>query len=157
MTTIQERRSVRRLARLPYHRISAGEPDIRGWLVIGADGRRIGRVRDLLIDLNSLRTRYIEVKLDVGIAAAAGGPTAVLPVECLRSAVVRPYLHVLGVEANDFVDLPGFGTPPTDGDEDVQLRRFFRCLDCETGPDDFWRPRRRERASLPYVSSTRAG
>lgn len=61
------------------YRIAEGEPDIRTWEVRGVDGRRIGDVHDLLVDINALRTRYLEVALDPDLrdqAEAAGEPTA---------------------------------------------------------------------------------
>ena len=70
------------LRSLHNHRITEGDPDVRGWEVYGADNRRIGRVDDLLIDTDSSRARYLAVTLDLGdqgIAEpipTAGGPIA---------------------------------------------------------------------------------
>jgi hypothetical protein len=70
------------LRSLHNHRITEGDPDVRGWEVYGADNRRIGRVDDLLIDTGSSRARYLAVTLgpgDHGIAEpipTGGGPVA---------------------------------------------------------------------------------
>jgi hypothetical protein len=39
-------------------------PDLRGWTVVGADGRKIGRVRDLLADPHDDEARFFAVELD---------------------------------------------------------------------------------------------
>lgn len=49
---------------LHNHRIASGDPDVRGWEVVGSDGRTLGRVHDLLVDTGSQRVRYLDVELD---------------------------------------------------------------------------------------------
>jgi sporulation protein YlmC with PRC-barrel domain len=147
---------LRRLARLRTHRIAPGEPDIHGWLVLGVDGRRVGRVRDIIVDAKTFRTRYLDVTLDPDVAIAAGAPTAVVPVESLQVAAVRPHVNLRDVNTCEIENVPGFGTAPIGLDEDMRLRQFFRCEDRPMSAEEFWRPRRRERASQPYVAATRA-
>ncbi len=65
------------LRELHGYRVVAGDPDVRGWGVLGADGRRIGEVEDLLVDTAALRVRYLEVELDLPAEMeAAGAPSA---------------------------------------------------------------------------------
>jgi PRC-barrel domain len=49
---------------LHNHRIASGDPDVRGWEVVGSDGRTVGRIHDLLVDTGSQRVRYLDVELD---------------------------------------------------------------------------------------------
>jgi hypothetical protein len=57
------------------------QPDVRGWTVVGADGRKVGQVRDLLADPHGDEARFFAVELDqtaleqdrVG-SMASGGP-----------------------------------------------------------------------------------
>src|SRR5215217_8214949 len=46
------------------YEIADGEPDIRGWDVKDASGRRIGEVDDLIFDVQSQKVRYMVVDLD---------------------------------------------------------------------------------------------
>lgn len=39
-------------------------PDVRGWTVVGADGRKIGQVRSLLADPRDDESRFFAVELD---------------------------------------------------------------------------------------------
>ncbi len=42
----------------------AGRPDARGWTVVGADGRKVGTVRDLMEDQDDHGARFLTVELD---------------------------------------------------------------------------------------------
>lgn len=52
------------LNELDDYKVADGEPDIRGWTVKSADGRKIGEVEDLLVDCGAMEVRYLEVELD---------------------------------------------------------------------------------------------
>lgn len=56
---------------LHNHRIASGDPDVRGWEVVGSDGRTVGRIHDLLVDTGSQRVRYLDVELDRGLASGS--------------------------------------------------------------------------------------
>jgi photosynthetic reaction center H subunit len=53
-----------RLGELGDYRIAEGDPDIRGWDVGTLDGRKIGKVDDLVVDTTAMRVRYLEVEVD---------------------------------------------------------------------------------------------
>ena len=55
------------LRNLNGYRIADGDPDVRGWEVVGGDGRRIGSVNDLLVDTAEDKVRYLDVQLDPGL------------------------------------------------------------------------------------------
>ena len=143
----------RRLGNLPTHQISPGEPDIRGWLVVGADGQRVGRVKDVLIELHSLSARHIEIGLDPSVADRAKVATIIVPVESLQVAPIRSLIHLHLVTMHDLVDVPRFvsGREPVHPEKHEALQRFFRVHERPADPVDFWRLRRRERAAQPYV------
>ncbi|HEV7990468.1 MAG TPA: PRC-barrel domain-containing protein [Gemmatimonadaceae bacterium] len=39
-------------------------PDFRDWKVVLADGRRVGKVDDVLVDTSTMMVKYIELKVD---------------------------------------------------------------------------------------------
>jgi hypothetical protein len=73
--------SVTPLSRLHNFRISEGDPDVRGWEVLGADGRMIGTVDDLLVDTEALRVRYLAVNLDFGLFGEEAGESGTARLE----------------------------------------------------------------------------
>ena len=62
---------LRRLKTAHDFRVAEGEPDIRGWDLIGAGGVRIGVVSDLIIDTAAEQVRYVVVKREVDDAETA--------------------------------------------------------------------------------------
>ena len=60
--------------------VAEGYPDIRGWRVESADGREVGKVHELLIDIDNMRTRYLDVRLAPAIAATPGDRDVLVPI-----------------------------------------------------------------------------
>ncbi|HEU4993453.1 MAG TPA: PRC-barrel domain-containing protein [Gemmatimonadaceae bacterium] len=52
---------LRALSDLPDFRIAADDPDIRNWTVRGANGDVIGRVHDLVIEMDTRQVRYLDI------------------------------------------------------------------------------------------------
>jgi uncharacterized protein (TIGR02271 family) len=55
---------LRRLDDLDDFTVADGDPDVRGWDVRTADGRKAGKVDDLVVDTNAMQVRYLDVELD---------------------------------------------------------------------------------------------
>lgn len=55
------------LRNLSGHRVAEGDPDVRGWTVVGGDGHRIGTVNDLLVDQVAGKVCYLDIELDSGL------------------------------------------------------------------------------------------
>lgn len=53
-----------RLHDLSGYKVADGDPDIRSWHVKTADGRKIGKVHDLIVDTRAMKVRYMDVELD---------------------------------------------------------------------------------------------
>ena len=52
------------LSELDDFKVAEGDPDIRGWDVLAADGTKVGEVEDLLVDTVQMKVRYLDVELD---------------------------------------------------------------------------------------------
>jgi len=62
--------SLRPFSRLHGYQIVEGDPDVRGWVVLGADGKAAGEVADLLVDVEAGRVRYLDVRVDPDLLGA---------------------------------------------------------------------------------------
>ncbi len=69
--TAEDASAVVPLSRLPGYKVADGDPDVRGWEVVAGDGRRIGKVEDLLVDTAAMQVRYLAVALDRDLLPAA--------------------------------------------------------------------------------------
>jgi sporulation protein YlmC with PRC-barrel domain len=74
------------LSELKDFQVSEGYRDIRGWRVDSADGKDVGKVHDLLVDLDGMRTRYLDVRLHSSIAATHGDRDVLIPIGSARIA-----------------------------------------------------------------------
>ena len=54
---------LRRLRDLSEFEVADDNPDIRGWAVRGADGRQFGQIQELIVDVDALKVRYLDVEL----------------------------------------------------------------------------------------------
>ncbi|HEX5971848.1 MAG TPA: PRC-barrel domain-containing protein [Gemmatimonadaceae bacterium] len=60
--------------------VAEGYPDVRGWRVDAADGTEVGKVHELLVDLDAMRTRYLDVRLTSEVAAAPEDRDVLVPI-----------------------------------------------------------------------------
>jgi hypothetical protein len=65
-------------------RLPDGDPDPRGWDVRSADGKKLGKVHDLLVESGSARVRYLEVAVDKDVAKNGGREWALIPIGTAR-------------------------------------------------------------------------
>ena len=143
----------RRLSKLPRHDVRPGEPDIRGWLALGAHGHRIGRIRDIVVCLESWRPRHVELALDRGLAYDSGTECVVVPVGGVELDPRRRVVHLRCVTREEVGHAPRFGAGPIGDEEERMLLRYFRCGLAADELTRFWGIRRRGREAEPYVAA----
>lgn len=69
------------LGDLADYEVADGYPEVRGWQVRDKADRAIGRVHDLLVDLEALRVRYLDVELAPKFAASEADRRVLIPME----------------------------------------------------------------------------
>ncbi|MEJ8755586.1 PRC-barrel domain-containing protein [Pontibacter sp. H259] len=52
------------LSAMKDYKIAKDNPDVLGWRVVGADGESLGLVRDLIVDPQAMKARYLSVLAD---------------------------------------------------------------------------------------------
>jgi len=52
------------LSRCEDYQVADDSYDVRGWDVIGADGEKFGRVHELLMDVNAMKVRYLDININ---------------------------------------------------------------------------------------------
>jgi sporulation protein YlmC with PRC-barrel domain len=84
--TTEDGAQIAPLSELKDFQVSEGYKDIRGWRVDSADGKEVGKVHDLLVDLDGMRTRYLDVRLHSSIASSHGDRDVLIPIGSARIA-----------------------------------------------------------------------
>jgi len=104
--------------------VAEGYPDVRGWRVNAADGTEVGKVHELLVDLDSLRTRYLDVRLTTDIAATTEDRDVLVPIGAAR---IDDDHDVVTVPLN--TERVGLLPPYTHGaitrEQEYEVRRHF--------------------------------
>ena len=72
------------LSALGDFQVAEGYRDIRGWKVLAADESEVGRVHELLVDMDSMRTRYLDIRLHSSLAAADADRDVLVPIGAAR-------------------------------------------------------------------------
>jgi len=85
------------LSSLPHYELAEGEPDVRGWPLISAEGATAGTVADLLVEPAALRARYLVVRRRSGRPALV--PTGYAELDPDERAVATPALRADDIEA----------------------------------------------------------
>jgi len=117
--------STRRVGRLARHCIAPGQLDIRGWVAFTEDGQRVGRVVDLIVEMQSLLVTCVEVELDVQLAGQSPARQIVVPIGCARVSGHRKHVNIRGITAAELLHAPRLGARRIGVAEQGLLRRFF--------------------------------
>jgi hypothetical protein len=117
--------STRRVGRLARHRIAPGQLDIRRWIAFTEDGQRVGRVVDLIVDMQSLLVTCVEVELDVQLAGRSRARRIVVPIACAQVSGHRKHVNIRGITAGELLHAPRLSGRRIGAAEQDLLRRFF--------------------------------
>jgi sporulation protein YlmC with PRC-barrel domain len=160
-----------RLSDLKDYMIADPYPDFRGWKVELPDGRRVGKVSDLIVDTNEMVVKYMEVKVDDDVlvprdpfTAATGEVYVLVPVGAARladdeDAIIVDRLPKAGIE-----NAPRFERGAPTPEQERQIRDYYepatRTADQRDGglfdQRRFWGQRRAERGQSPYLTRGRS-
>jgi sporulation protein YlmC with PRC-barrel domain len=154
-----------RLKDLKDYTVAKGDPDVRGWNVYANDGRRIGEVDELLVDVEAMKVRYLDIDLDRDVLSVSGGALGAAPggksdhvlipigsaqLDEREDRVIVDLLHTL------VGGLPSYDHGPVTRDYETSVRQHFD-RDYRHDPERdrdfynhdlynderFWKPRRR--------------
>jgi PRC-barrel domain. len=120
------------LSDLKEFQVSEGYKDIRGWRVDSADGKKVGKVHDLLVDLDGMRTRYIDVRLDSSVAASHGDRDVLIPIGSARIAQEGDVV-VVPLTAERVSLLPVYDHGVLSRTYESELRRHFTLGEAAAG------------------------
>jgi sporulation protein YlmC with PRC-barrel domain len=111
------------LSALNDFEVAEGYPDIRGWTVTSADGQEVGKVHDLLIDVDHMRTRYLDVRLTKELASSPGDRDVLVPIGTAELVEGKDVVRV-PLTAERFGLLPVYDHQLTRTHE-LEVRRHF--------------------------------
>jgi hypothetical protein len=112
------------LGEMRDYEVAEGHPDVRGWRVDSTDGVEIGRVHELLVDVDGMRTRYLDVRLTHEIAATPGDRDVLVPIGAARLDATADVV-VLPLHAERVGLLPPYDHGPLTRSHEYEVMRHF--------------------------------
>jgi len=103
--------NLRRFSDMDDVEISKDDPDPRGWDVIGSDGRKIGEVKDLLVDTTSMKVRSLEVELEGSTFNWNDNRRVALPADGVRLDEDRDKVVLEGIGYDELGRMDPFAYP----------------------------------------------
>lgn len=104
-------------------KVAEGDPDVRGWEVVLADGTRIGEVDRLLVDTQAMKVRYLDVDLENGLLEDGGERHALIPIGSARLDRDDDRVFVDGLTRVDVRTLPEYTHAPLTPEDELLIRR----------------------------------
>lgn len=148
-----------RLSDLDEHRVAKDHSDPRGWEVLSSEGRRVGKVVELLVDPDVLRARYLDVRVDEKeLDMEPVDRHILLPLDHVRLRDGKK-VEVDRLTRSDLRDYPVYNGLPLKEEEERRLRSVFgdrvRSGSPERAIDE--RPRRPGREDSQDLAERRPG
>jgi photosynthetic reaction center H subunit len=112
------------LGELKDFEVAKGYPDIRGWRVNAADGAEAGKVHELLVDVDTLRTRYLDVRLTPELSATPHDRDVLVPIGAARIDDEKDVV-VVPLSTERIALLPPFDHESLTRAHEFEVRRHF--------------------------------
>jgi hypothetical protein len=128
--------------------VADGDPDIRGWDVRTADGEKIGKVTDLVVDTGLMKVRYIEAEIDKDVLNASDNRAVLIPIGSARLDDDEDDVY-LSSAIVDPRSLPAYDRRSLSREYEVALRERF-----PTGMEGGSARSRGSDSATPMVSGT---
>jgi photosynthetic reaction center H subunit len=150
--------SLIRLEDLKDFQVAEGDPDIRGWDVRTPDGKKIGKVEELIVDPAERRARYMELKVDHDALGIDDDRNILVPIGTARTREDRHDVLIERLPAGGLLGAPVYRGGPISRDYESSLREYYGATAAssteEYYKDDLYdeaRFRSREASGLPRV------
>lgn len=111
--------------------------DPRGWKVVTADGRTVGRVAELLMEPARMRARFLDVAVDEDeLDLEPVDRHILLPSDRVRLDRHKKAVLVSGLLAPDLAGYPQYGGLPVTRNATVEVQRVFERVTRAGSPGD---------------------
>ncbi|PIQ20574.1 MAG: hypothetical protein COW65_14230 [Cytophagales bacterium CG18_big_fil_WC_8_21_14_2_50_42_9] len=113
------------LGDLKDYKVAKDSPDVAGWRVIGANGESLGLVKDLIVDLQAMKTRYLSVVADRKYFNTNDDQYMLIPIGAAALDKKGRNVFVSHLDAKSIVDYPVYPGGPIREDYEYAVRDNF--------------------------------
>lgn len=122
-----------RLEELRDFQVADGDQDIRGWTVKTADGNKVGKVEELIVDTAERRVRYAEVKLEGKAVGLDEDRHILVPLDSARFVADGKDVVLNRLDAKRLSGVPAYRRGPVSADYEGVLRDYYAADATGTG------------------------
>jgi len=113
------------LSDLKEYKVAKDNPDVAGWRVIGANGETLGLVKDLIVDLQAMKTRYLSVVADRKFFNNNDDQYLLIPIGAAALDKKGRNVFVSHLDANSITNYPVYPGGPIREDYEYAVRENF--------------------------------
>lgn len=124
-----------RLEELKGFKVSEGDSDIRGWAVKTPDGRKVGKVEELIVDPAERRVRYMEIKADRKVLGIDDDRHILVPIGAARLDEKGNDVLLERLPAQGLAGVPVWKRGPITREYETALRNYYGAAAVDSSPD----------------------
>ena len=129
-----------RLSELIDYEVADRDPDVRGWKVLSVDQKLIGKVNELIVDLDAMKVRYLDVNVNKEISDAGTYDRHLLiPIGAAELDKKDDVVKLNDIETVTLLKLPAYQGGSISRDYERSLRKSFNPrYEPETTEENFY-------------------
>ena len=124
-----------RLEDLKNFKVAEGDSDIRGWSVKTPDGRKVGKVEELIVDPAERRVRYMEVKADRKVLGVDDDRHILVPIGTARLDEKGNDVLLERLPAQGLAGVPAWKRGPITREYETSLRNYYGAAAVDSSSD----------------------
>ena len=124
-----------RLEELKGFQVAEGDRDIRGWTVKTADGKKIGKVEELIVDPAERRVRYMEIKADHKVLGVDDDRHILVPIGTARLRDDGKDVVIERLPARGLAGAPVYKRGKISREYETSLREYYGAAAADSTSD----------------------
>lgn len=122
---MDETRRLAPLDELADYKIAGDDPDVRGWDVEAAGGKKIGEVHDLIVDTAAMKVRYLDVDVDNDVLNTDEDRHILVPVGCASLHEDDNEVVIDNITVEQLLEVPAFAHGAITRDFESSVRTCY--------------------------------
>ncbi len=128
-----------RLSELTDYEVADNDPDVRGWNVMSSDRKMIGKVKELIVDLDAMKVRYLDVNINNEISDVGTDERRLLiPIGAAELDTKEERVRVNDIETVTLLKLPSYQGGSISRDYERDLRKSLNPDYKAEAEEDFY-------------------
>ncbi|WP_242929141.1 PRC-barrel domain-containing protein [Pontibacter vulgaris] len=123
------------LSSMKEYKVAKDNPDVLGWRVVGSDGESLGIVKDLIVDPQLMKARYLSVVADRRFFNTDNDQNLLVPIGAAALDKSGKKVFLSSVDSKSVAHYPVFHSWPIPDDYEYAVRDTFQQAHRDVMPD----------------------